>query len=310
MSIPDITLNERQLCDLELLATGAFSPLEGFMCRSDYESVLDRMHLQNDLLWPVPVCLDIPETQARSLETGQSVTLRDPEGFLLAVLHIDDMWPVDREKEADRVYGTMDRAHPGVQYLYDTGDAVYIGGRLEVMSLPLHFDFKQIRLSPAEIRAAFSKLGWNRVVGFQTRSPMQRPQFEMTMRAMRAAKANILIHPVVGMTKPGDFDHYTRVRCYKAVTGQYPPDSFLLNLLPFAMRMAGPKEALLHAIVSKNYGCSHFIVGRDHAGPGVNGDAGRFYEANAATTLAIQHSQELEINIVPFEELVYLPFED
>ncbi|MBW2613963.1 MAG: bifunctional sulfate adenylyltransferase/adenylylsulfate kinase [Deltaproteobacteria bacterium] len=309
-SLPDITLNERQLCDLELLATGAFSPLEGFMCRSDYESVLDRMCLQSGLLWPVPVCLDIPETQAKTLETGQSVTLRDPEGFLLAVMHIEDMWPVACDKEAEMVYGTRDRMHRGVHYLYTgTGD-VYIGGKLEVLSLPLHFDFKQLRLSPTETRSVFQKLGWKRVVGFQTRSPIQRPQFEMTIRAMRAAKANILIHPVVGMTKPGDFDHYTRVRCYKAVTGQYPPDSFLLNLLPFAMRMAGPKEALLHAIVSKNYGCSHFIVGRDHAGPGINGGVNGFYEANAATTLAAEFSKELEIGIVPFDELVYLPFED
>jgi len=309
-SLPDITLNERQLCDLELLATGAFSPLDGFMRRSDYESVLDRMRLQSNLFWPVPVCLDVTEMQAQSLDTGQSVTLRDPEGFLLAVMHIDDMWPVDREKEADSVYGTHDEEHQGVHYLYSAVGDVYIGGRMEVLSLPLHFDFKQLRMSPQETRAAFDKLGWKRVVGFQTRSPMQRPQFEMTMRAMRAAKANILIHPAVGMTQPGDFDHYTRVRCYKAVTGQYPPDSFLLNLLPFAMRMAGPKEALLHAIVSKNYGCSHFIVGRDHAGPGKNGNNHRFYATNAATDLAKAHSQELEIDIVPFEELVYLPFED
>jgi len=309
-NLPDISLNERQLCDLELLATGAFSPLEGFMCRTDYESVLDRMRLQNNLFWPIPVCLDVSEIQAKTLETGQSVTLRDPEGFLLAVMHIEDMWPIDREKEAESIYGTTDEAHQGVHYLNNAVGDVYIGGRLEVLSLPLHFDFKQMRMSPQETRAAFNKLGWKRVVGFQTRSPMQRPQFEMTMRAMRAAKANILIHPVVGMTKPGDFDHYTRVRCYKAVTGQYPPDSFLLNLLPFAMRMAGPKEALLHAIVSKNYGCTHFIVGRDHAGPGINGSNLRFYESNAATALAKAHSQELGIDIVPFEELVYLPFED
>ncbi|MCG6910621.1 MAG: bifunctional sulfate adenylyltransferase/adenylylsulfate kinase [Deltaproteobacteria bacterium] len=309
-SLPDITLNGRQLCDLELLAVGAFSPLEGFMCRSDYESVLDRMRLQDGLLWPMPVCLDVSATQSQSLETGQSVTLRDPEGFLLAVMHIEDMWPVAREKEADRVYGTRDQKHPGVHHLYTALGDVYLGGRLEVLSLPLHFDYKQLRLSPVETRSVFNRLGWKRVVGFQTRSPIQRPQFEMTMRAMRAAKANILIHPVVGMTKPGDFDHYTRVRCYKAVTEQYPPDSFLLNLLPLAMRMAGPREAMWHAIVSKNYGCSHFIVGPDHAGPGNNGDAVGFYEANEATVLTAAHSDELGIGIVPFEELVYLPFED
>ena len=309
-SLPDITLNERQLCDLELLAVGAFSPLEGFLCRPDYEAVLDRMRLQRDLLWPMPVCLDVPATQANRLESGQSVALRDPEGFLLAVMHIDDMWPVEREKEAEKVYGTTHREHPGVNHLYAAVGDVYVGGRLEVLSLPLHFDFKQLRLIPAETRGVFDKLGWQRVVGFQTRSPIQRPQFEMTMQAMRKARANILIHPVVGMTKPGDFDHYTRVRCYKAVTDQYPPDSFLLNLLPMAMRLAGPREALWDAIVSKNYGCSHFIVGRDHAGTGTNGTAKGFYEANAATELAAASSDELGIGIVPFEELVYLPFED
>jgi len=309
-SLPDITLNERQLCDLELLAIGAFSPLDGFMCRSDYESVLDRMQLQNDLLWPIPVCLDITEIQAKTLEVGQSVTLRDPEGFLLAVLHIEEMWPVQREKEAESIYGTRDKEHQGVRYIIDNLADIYVGGRLEVLSLPLHFDFKQLRLSPVETRSVFDKLGWKRVVGFQTRSPIQRPQFEMTMRAMREAKANILIHPVVGLTKPGDFDHYTRVRCYKAVTGQYPPDSHLLNLLPFAMRTAGPKEALLHAIVSKNYGCTHFIVGRDHAGPRSDNGSAVFYEPNQATELSKKLSDDLGIDIVPFEELVYLPFED
>ena len=309
-SLPDITLNERQLCDLELLAVGAYSPLKGFMCRSEYESVLDRMRLQSGLVFPLPVCLDISQIQAKSLETGQSVTLRDHEGFLLAVMHIEDMWPLDRDKEAEMVYATRNRQHPGVNYLYHLAGDVCIGGRLEVLSLPLHFDFKQLRLTPRETRALFTKLGWKRVVGFQTRSPIQRLQFEMTMRAMRTAKANILIHPVVGMTHPGDFDHFTRVRCYKAVSGQYPPDTFLLNLLPFAMRAAGPKEALLHAIIQKNYGCTHFIVGRDHASPGKNGNEESFYDSDAATSLSMEFSEELDIGIVPFEELVYLPDDD
>ena len=252
LDLPDITLNDRQLCDLELLTIGAFSPLDGFMTRADYESVLDRMRLQNGVLWPIPICLSISETKARSLEAGQSVTLRDHEGFLLAIMHIEDMWPVDRKKEATLVYGTTDTAHQGVRYLFNTEGDYYIGGKLEVLSLPLHFDFKQLRMTPQEIRNIYHKLGWRRVVGFQTRNPIQRPQFEMTVRAMRQAKANLLLLPVTGMTKPGDFDHYTRVRCYRAVTRHYPPDSFVLNLLPLSMRLAGPKDALLHAIVAKN----------------------------------------------------------
>jgi len=192
MNLPDITLNERNLCDLELLATGSFSPLTGFMVRSDYESVLDRMRLQNGVLWPVPVCLDISASVANTLEAGQSVALRDPEGFLLAVMHLADIWEVNREKEAKRVYNTMDPLHPGVDYLYNRSGGFYIGGTLEVVSLPIHFDFKQIRLIPREIRHNYERLGWQRVVGFQTRNPIHRPQFEMTIKAMRQALS--LIH--------------------------------------------------------------------------------------------------------------------
>jgi sulfate adenylyltransferase len=310
MNLPDIILNDRQLCDLELLATGAFSPLEGFMNRSDYESVLDRMRLQNNLLWPVPVCLDINETLASSLESGQSVALRDPEGFLLAVMHMEDIWRVDRKKEAMAVYGTEDRNHPGVDYLVHSSGDFYAGGQVEVISLPLHFDFQQLRQTPREIRNVYKKLGWKRVVGFQTRHPIHRPQFEMTLHAMREAKANLLIMPVSGMTKPGDFDHYTRVRCYRKVTHHYPPDSYLLNLLPLAMRMAGPREAVLHTIIAKNYGCTHFIVGHGHAVPDRSPDGTQYYQDDEPRELASDLSKEIGVTIVPFEEMVYLPFED
>jgi sulfate adenylyltransferase len=310
LNLPDITLNDRQLCDLELLATGVFSPLDGFMTRSDYESVLDRMRLQTNVLWPIPICLGISDTTARTLEVGQSVTLRDHEGFLLAIMHIEDMWPVDREKEASLVYGTTDVTHQGVKYLLSAVGDYYIGGKLEVLSAPLHFDFKQLRMTPQEIRRVYQKLKWKRILGFQTRNPIQRLQFEMTVKAMRQVKANLLLLPVTGMTKPGDFDHYTRVRCYRAVTRHYPPDSFLLNLLPLSMRLAGPREALLHAIIAKNYGCTHFVVGRDHASPGTD-DAGKpFYESHAAQELTKEHSTDIGVTIIPFEELVYLPFED
>jgi sulfate adenylyltransferase len=310
LNLPDIILNDRQLCDLELLTTGAFSPLDGFMTRSDYESVLDRMRLQSDVLWPVPICLGITDTQSRTIEGGQSVTIRDPEGFLLAIMLIEDMWPVERDKEASCIYSTTDRGHQGVQYLYDTEGDYYIGGKLEVLSLPLHFDFKQLRMTPEEVRGIYAKLGWKRVVGFQTRNPIQRLQFEMTVRAMRNSKANLLILPVTGMTKPGDFDHYTRVRCYREVTRHYPPDSFILNLLPLSMRLAGPRDALLHTIIAKNYGCSHFIIGRDHASPGIDVGGNSYYERHAARRLAEEFSREIGVTIVPFEDLVYLPFED
>lgn len=310
LNLPDITLNDRQLCDLELLATGAFSPLDGFMTRPDYESVLDRMRLQSNLLWPIPVCLGISDIQAKALEVGQSVTLRDPEGFLLAIMHIEEIWPVDRNKEASLVYSTTDRNHQGVEYLFNTEGEHYLGGKIEVLSLPLHFDFKQLRMTPLEIRNIYRKLGWQRVVGFQTRNPIQRPQFEMTVAAMRQARANLLVLPVTGMTKPGDFDHYTRVRCYRAVTRHYPPDSFILNLLPLSMRLSGPKDALLHTIIAKNYGCTHFIIGRDHAGPGIDAGGNYFYPRDAAQRLTQEYSSEIGMTVVPFEELVYLPFED
>jgi sulfate adenylyltransferase len=310
LNLPDITLNDRQLCDLELLATGAFSPLTGFMNRSDYESVLDRMRLQNNVLWPIPICLDVSELQTRSLEAGQSVALRDPEGYLLAVMHIEDIWQADPEKEAVKVYGTSDRRHPGTNYLYTQAGQYYLGGKLEVLSLPLHFDFKQLRQTPSEIRAAFKKLDWKRMVGFFTRNPIHRPQFAMTINAMRQARANLLLLPIAGMTKPGDFDHYTRVRCYRQVARHYPPDSHMLSLLPLAMRWSGPREALLHAIVSKNYGCTHFIAGRDHAGPGRDHNGQPYYASDGAAKLTQAYAEEIGMTVVPFAEMVYLPFED
>jgi sulfate adenylyltransferase len=238
------------------------------------------------------------------------VALRDPEGYLLAVLHIEDIWPIDREKEASRVYGTRDASHPGTNYLLNKAGDVYIGGKLEVISLPLHFDFKQLRMTPAEIRAQFVKLGWKRMVAFMTRNPIHRPQFEMTINAMRQANANLLLLPIVGMTKPGDFDHYTRVRCHQKMTQYYPPDTFMLSLLPLALRFSGPREALLHAIVSKNFGCTHFITGRDHAGPGLDSNGKPYYGSSDARKLTEAYSSEIGVNIVSFEEMVYLPFED
>ncbi len=309
-NLPDIILNARHLCDLELLATGGFSPLQGFMTRADYEPVLDRMRLQGGQLWPIPICLDIREIRARKLEAGQSAALRDDEGVLLAVMHIEDIWPVDRLKEAAQVYGTLDPLHPGTDYLLNKTGDYYIGGPIEVLGLPQHFDFKKIRLAPQEIRTAARKLGWKRIVGFITENPIHRPQFEMTIQAMRQSRANLLILPVAGMTKPGDFDHYTRVRCYRKVVQHYPPDSYLLNLLPLSMRMSGPREALLHAIICRNYGCTHFITGRDHAGPGCDRNGKPYYGSEDACRFAEQHAEEIGIDVITFPEMLYLPFED
>ncbi|MBW2366485.1 MAG: bifunctional sulfate adenylyltransferase/adenylylsulfate kinase [Deltaproteobacteria bacterium] len=310
VNLPDLTLTDRHMCDLELLTTGAFSPLTGFMRRSDYESVLDRMQLQDGSLWPVPICLDVSETKAKSLEVGQSLALRDPEGFLLAVLHIEDIWPVEHEKEALQVFGTNDAAHPGVAYLQNETGSHYIGGQLEVLSPPLHPDFKQLRLTPGEVRQTFKKLGWQRVVSFITRNPIHRPAFEMTLHAMRQAKANLLLLPIVGTLKPGDFDHFTRVRCDRRIAHRWPPDSHILNLLPLAIRMAGPRTALLHAIISKNYGCTHFIIGRDHASPGLDSNGKPFYEKDVAKEMVADYASDIGLTVVPFEEMVYLPFED
>ncbi len=309
-TMPDIILNHRQICDFELLTTGGFSPLTGFMTQIDYESVLDRMRLGSGELWPIPICLDIPENLAASLETGQSVTLRDPEGFLLGILDIQDIWPLDLEKEALAIYNTLDRTHPGVDYLYNHSGKYYVGGRIQALSLPIHSDFKQIRNTPAEIKNIFSKLGWKRVVGFHTRQPIHRPQFEMTIQAMQKAKANLLLLPIAGVSKPGDFDHFTRMRCYQKVAAHYPPDSYLLNLLPLAMRMAGPREAVLHMIIARNYGCTHFVIGHQHASPGNDANNTPFYQSEAARELIHGAAQELGVDTITFEEMVYLPFED
>lgn len=308
--MPDIILNDRQICDFELLTTGVFSPLKGFMKQIDYESVLDRMRLESGQLWPVPICLDIPQSLAGTLETGQSVTLRDPEGFLLGIMNIEDIWPLEIEKEARAVYNTLDKSHPGVDYLYNKSGKYYIGGEIQALNLPIHPDFKQIRNTPAEVRNIFSKLGWKRIVGFQTRQPLHRPQFEMTIQAMRKAKANLLLLPIAGVTKPGDFDHFTRMRCYQKVAAHYPPDSYVLNLLPLAMRMAGPREAILHMIIGKNFGCTHFVIGHDHGSPGNDNTNKPFYKYDEATQLAHNATKELGVETVTFEEMVYLPFED
>ena len=296
----------RQLCDLELLLNGGFSPLTGFMTSSDHAPVCADMRLADGTLWPVPITLDVAESTAEKLSTGGRLALRDAEGVMLAVLHVEDIWRPDREAEAQAVFGTTNSEHPGVAHLLGRTEPVYLGGRLEGLQPVSHYDYKELRHTPAELRAAFAKLGWIKVVAFQTRNPMHRAHQELTLRASKEVEANLLIHPVVGMTKPGDVDHYTRVRCYQALLPRYPQNTAMLSLLPLAMRMGGPREAVWHAIIRKNHGCTYLIVGRDHAGPGSDSSGTPFYGPYDAQELLRTHEGELGVAMVPFKLMVFV----
>ena len=302
---PSWDLTERQLCDIELLLNGAFSPLDGFLNQDDYDSVVASMRLTTGVLWPVPITLDVTEEFARDIESGDKIALRDLEGVILATLEVGDIWTPDLDAEAEGVFGTTDDTHPAVNYLKNIGNPVYVGGTLTGIESPTHYDFKHLRDSPGEVRDRFKKLGWRRVVAFQTRNPMHRAHQELTLRAARDVEANLLIHPVVGMTKPGDVDHFTRVRCYEQLLHRYPEQTTMLSLLPLAMRMGGPREALWHAIIRKNYGCTHLVVGRDHAGPGKDSNGEDFYGPYDAQELLKEHEEELDITMVPFRLMVY-----
>jgi len=299
-------LTPRQLCDLELLLNGAFSPLEGFMDAAEYEGVLREMRFPSGVLWPIPVTLDVSETFAASLEPGETVALRDAEGLLAANLEVGAIWRPEKTEEARAVYGTTDDTHPGVSHLLHRTHPVYVSGRVSGVEPILHYDHRALRDTPAELRDRFRKLGWRRVVAFQTRNPLHRAHVELTMRAARACEANLLLHPVVGRTRPGDVDHFTRVRCYERVLAHFPAQTTALSLLNLAMRMAGPREALWHAILRKNHGCTHFIVGRDHAAPGPDRNGRPFYGPYDAQTLMAEHEDELDISMVPFQEVVYV----
>jgi len=302
----DHALSPRQLCDLELLTNGAFHPLTGFLGEKDYESVLERMRLADGQLWPIPITLDVPETFARSIDTGETIGLRDAEGVLLATLQIIDIWQPDRRAEAEAVYGTTDTNHPGVARLLERTHPYYIGGKVKLIQPPLHYDFVHLRHSPAELKAWFRKMGWERIVAFQTRNPMHRVHQELTFRAAREVEANLLIHPVVGRTQPNDINHFTRVRCYEHILKRYPEQTTALSLLNLAMRMAGPREALWHALIRANHGCTHFIVGRDHAGPTNPGTGRGYYGPYDAQELIQRHEPETGIAMVPFREMKYV----
>jgi len=304
--LPSWDLTMRQACDIEMLLNGAFSPLEGFLDEKDYGFVLSKMRLASGVIWPMPVTLDVKPEFADKLTVGDDIALRDAEGVLIATMKISSIYRPDKALEAKSVFGTNDEKHPGVSYLMRRAHDVYLGGKLRGVEAPSHYDFKHLRDTPKEMRDRFQKLSWRKVVAFQTRNPMHRAHQELTFRAAKDVEANLLIQPVVGMTKPGDVDHFTRVRCYEHLVKAYPEQTTALSLLPLAMRMGGPREAVWHAIIRKNYGCTHFIVGRDHAGPGSDSNGKPFYGPYDAQELMKEHEKELDISMVPFKNMVYV----
>ncbi|MBL4807999.1 MAG: bifunctional sulfate adenylyltransferase/adenylylsulfate kinase [Rhodobacteraceae bacterium] len=305
-ALPSWDLTARQVCDLELLMNGGFNPLKGFLSKADYDGVVNDMRLEDGALWPMPITLDVDDKFAETVAEGQDIALRDAEGVILAILSITDKWTPNKSHEAEQVFGADDSAHPAVNYLHNTAGNVYLGGPIIGIQAPVHYDYRGRRNTPNELRAYFRKMGWRKVVAFQTRNPLHRAHQELTFRAAKGAQANLLIHPVVGLTKPGDIDHFTRVRCYEAVLDKYPSATTSLSLLNLAMRMGGPREAVWHGLIRKNHGCSHIIIGRDHAGPGKNSAGDDFYGPYDAQELFRQHAGEMGIEMIDFKHMVYV----
>lgn len=303
LRLPRYNLNSRQLCDLEMLLNGSFSPVKGFLTKEEYDCVVESMRLPSGVLWPMPIILDL--RQKPEWKSGERIALCDEYGKPIAILTVSSIYFPNKEREALKVYGTKNSDHFGVQYLFHQVGQCYVGGSLEGVGKVERFDFLQYRHTPIELREIFRKMGWKRVVGFQTRNPLHRAHVALMQQAAREHKANILIHPSVGLTKDGDIDYITRVRCYSIVQKQYLKRSAFLSLLPLAMRMAGPREALWHAIIRKNYGCTHFIIGRDHAGPGKDRHDNQFYEPYEAQEFVKKYESELGITIIPFQEMLY-----
>ena len=307
-TLPSVQLSERAMCDLELLATGGFSPLDRFMGQQDHQRVLDDMRLANGHIFPVPVTLPIEPDEAIHLDAD--VALRTPKNDLLAILTVEEIYPWDRDEVADKVFNSRDLRHPLVVEMRRWGP-LNLSGSLKVLQLPARYDFRDLRLTPTEVRARLEHAGHQQVVAFQTRNPLHRVHEELTKRATEAVDGTLLLHPSVGMTRPGDVDHYTRVRTYRALAERYyEPDRVVLSLLPLAMRMAGPREALWHALIRRNYGANHFIVGRDHASPGIDSTGKPFYGPYDAQELLERYQQELGVAMLPFKEFLYLPDED
>lgn len=306
--LPSIKITMRNLCDLELIATGGFSPLTTFMGKADYERVLHEMRLADGTLFPLPITLTADPKELPTV--GEELALRNANFDLIAVMTLDEVYHWDANTEAALAYGSTDAKHPMVSEMGRWGK-VCISGPMKVVNLPKYYDFVNLRHTPAQVREMLEDMGHDNVVAFQTRNPLHRIHEELTKRAAAQVQGSLLVHPVVGMTKPGDVDHYTRVRTYKAlVDNYYDKKDTLLSLLPLAMRMAGPKEALLHAIIRRNHGVNHFIVGRDHAGPGNDSTGKPFYGPYDAQEYMQKYEAELGVKMIPFEMLVYLPDED
>lgn len=307
-TLPSLQISARAVCDLEMLATGAFSPLKQFMGEADYRGVVSEMRLADGTLFPMPITLPVPADAG--LAVGTDIALRDSMNDLLAIMTIEELYPWDPATFAQHVLGTQDSKHPLVNEMSRWG-RLNAAGKLRVLQLPRHYDFRELRRTPAETREVLAERGRNNVVAFQTRNPLHRAHEELTKRATEAIDGVLLLHPVVGMTKPGDVDHFTRVRTYKALAqNHYDPDRIVLSLLPLAMRMAGPREAVWHAIIRRNHGVNHFVVGRDHAGPGKDSTGKPFFGPYDAQELVRKHQDEIGVKMVPFSELVYLPDED
>lgn len=301
-----IVLSHRQLCDIELILNGGFAPLKGFMNKEEYDGVVLDMRLPSGSLFPIPITLDISELQANSFSLGDRVSLLDDEGNTVAIMTLESIWKPDKELEAKMVFKTLDRYHPAVAYLMEQAGTYYMGGRLQGLKLPPHYDYQELRKTPFQLRKFFREQNFQSVVGFQTRNPLHRSHFEMIRRAAESTKGIVLLHPSVGMTKPGDIDHFTRVKCYLSLIQEFKNSEAYLSLLPLAMRMGGPREAIWHAIIRRNYGCTHFIIGRDHAGPGNGSDGKPFYGDYEAQELALQYEKELGIKLLTFKQIVYV----
>ncbi len=306
VDLKSVFLTASEEFDLELLMIGAYSPLEGFMTRDDYEGVLNDLRLSQGLIWPIPVTLGISEELANRISPGEEVALRDQEGFMLGVMEVEDLWKPDKRREAREIFQTDEDEHPGVVKLFEEKGEYYIGGKVKGISLPIHYDYRMLRRTPKEMREWFKKVGWHRILAFQTRRPLHNAHKAVTLKAADEIGANILLHPIVGPTSPGDIEYYSRIRCYQAILKTYPPETAILNLLPMAMRMAGPREALLQAIINKNYGCTHFMVTPNHADPFTATKRPPYYPRYSALEFVKQHEKEVGIEAVPFERMVYV----
>ena len=306
--LKSLVLTDRQLCDIELIMSGAFAPLKGFLGKDDYNSVVNNMRLISGEVWPIPITLDVDENfiSDNSIEIGTKIALREKEGFLIAFLTISDIWSPDKEVEAEAIFKSTNTHHPGVNNLLNITKSVYIGGELTYIQQPKHYDYPLLRHTPSELKSQFDKMGWEKIVAFQTRNPMHRAHKEIAYKAATEVEANLLIHPVVGQTKPGDIDHFTRVRCYQKILNHFPEGTTMLSLLPLSMRMAGPREALWHGLIRKNYGCTHIVIGRDHAGPGKDENGNDYYGPYEAQDLLKKYSDEIGIEMVEFKMMVYV----